>query len=143
MSGGSDYWGFEEYPTGPQGPAGPPGPPGSAPTSVLAGAVSANRGVALGAGGLTQHDGTQASAEAIVGFCVTGGAAASTQTYYGSGSPAPVGITGWATGVRLWLKSNGDLDIKGNIASGTWTCPMGVYDGNTLAVNVGQSEYIP
>lgn len=143
MSGGSDNFNFEQFPAGPQGPAGPPGPPGMAPTSLLASAVSANRGVALGAGGLYQHDGTQASAEAIVGFCVTGGAGASMQTYYGSGSPAPVGITGWATGVRLWLTGTGDLDIKSNLVSGIWTCPMGVYDGNTLAVNVGQSEYIP
>ena len=143
MSGGSDCFAFEEYPLGPQGPAGPPGPPGSAPTALLAGNVSANRGVSLGSGGLTQHDGTQASAEAIVGWCVTGGTAAATVTYYGSGSPAPVGITGWATGVRLWLTATGDLDIKSNITAGTWTCPMGVYEGNTLAVNVGQSEYIP
>ena len=73
---------------------------------------------------------------------VTGGAMGATVTYYGSGAPAPVGITGWATGVQLWLKANGDLDIKSNIVAGTWTCPMGVYDGNTLAVNVGQSELI-
>lgn len=131
-----------DSPAGAQGPPGPPGPPGSAPTSLLAGNVNVNRGVALGAGGLTQHNGTQASAESIVGICVTGGTAASMVTYYGSGAPAPVGITGWATGVQLWLTATGDLDIKSNIVAGTWTCPMGVYDGNTLAVNVGQSELI-
>jgi hypothetical protein len=89
------------------------------------------------------HDGTQASAETIAGggFCVTGGASGATVTYYGSGSKVAVGATGWPTAVILWAKNDGDLTTR-TAVSGTWSCPIGVYDGANLAINLGGPEFV-
>ena len=130
---------------GPVGPEGPAGPAGSAPTGTLAAIVTALRVVALLSGGLTQHDGTQASAEAIGGggFCVTGGSAAASVTYYPSGSKPTVGATGWTQGVPLVADATGALVTRAALAgSGVWTREIGIYSGTVLGVNIGPLEYI-
>lgn len=130
---------------GATGPAGPPGPAGAAPTGILAANTAAKKFVARLSGGLTMHDGTQASAEALIGggMCVAGGAAAATVTYYGNGGLAPVGATGWAQNVPLYPNSTGDMVPRGSLSGGVWSAICGVYDGTNLAVGIAGAEYFP
>lgn len=144
MSGGSDYWGFEEYPPAAAGPPGPPGPAGSAPTGTLAALTAANRFVVRLAAGLTVHDGTEASAAAMLGggMCATGGSAAATVTYYPDGGLAPVGgATGWTQNVPLYPNAAGGMVPRGDATlTGIYSRECGIYDGTVFAVAVGQLE---
>jgi len=140
---GSDRFFFEEQPAGPQGPAGPAGPAGSAPTDTLAALTAAKQFLTRLSTGLTAHDGTQASAAALLGggMCVTGGSLGATVTYYPSGGIANVGTTGWTQNVPLFPNAAGGMVPRGDATlSGIYSRECGVYDGTYFAVSVGPLE---
>jgi len=125
------------------GPAGPPGPDGAAPTGTLAALTGAKQFLARLSGGLTAHDGTQASAAALLagGMCVTGGALGANVTYYPSGGVANVGTTGWTQNVPLFPNAAGGMVPRGDATlSGIYSRECGVYDGTYFAVSVGPLE---
>lgn len=132
-------------PAGATGPTGPQGPAGSAPTGTLAALTAANRFVVRLAAGLTVHDGTQASAEALIGggMCVTGGAAAASVTYYGNGGLAPVGVTGWPQDVPLYPNASGVMVARASLSGGIWSAICGTYDGANFSVGAAGAEYFP
>lgn len=139
-----DVFGIEPAQPGTPGPAGPPGPAGSAPTGTLAAITLPNTFVARLSTGLTAHDGTEASAKALLGggMCSTGGTAGATVTYYPDGALAPVGgATGWAQNVPLFPNASGGMVPRGDASlTGIYSRECGIYDGTVLAVAVGPTE---
>lgn len=132
-----------DSPPGAQGPAGPPGPAGSAPTGTLAALTNPTTFLARLSGGLTAHDGSEASAAALLGggMCVTGGAAAATVTYYPAGGVAPVGTTGWTQNVPLFPNASGGMVPRGHASlTGIYSRECGVYDGANFATAIGPLE---
>lgn len=142
MSG--DVIGIEPAPPGTPGPAGPAGPAGSAPTGTLAAITLPGTFLARLSTGLTAHDGSEASAKALLGggMCSTGGTAGATVTYYPGGGLAPVGgATGWPQNVPLFPNAAGGMVARGDpTLTGIYSRECGIYDGTHFAVAIGQTE---